>query len=167
MHSEKMQQAIELMEKAKDVNAHFSGPAAEDDIANAESLLQVRFDEDYRRFLSSFGSGSFGFFEVFGLLLQSSVTSRRPDDLLFETENWRSFQVTERAKEFYVVASPDDGCDWILKSNDLLQGDYSPVFVWDMGENYDKVNPHVEYESFGHFFLQQVQDAIDFARSDD
>jgi len=43
------------------------GPVAEPDIKDAESRLQIKFPDDYRRFLLTFGSGIVGSLPVFGL----------------------------------------------------------------------------------------------------
>jgi cell wall assembly regulator SMI1 len=86
--------------RKNDELALWAGPASSVEVAQAESDLSVEFPDDYRAFLTEFGSGVFGTADLFGI--------ERTDD-----RYWDVVSQTAREREFgplppsYVVISHD------------------------------------------------------------
>jgi hypothetical protein len=161
-----VQNAIQLINEAKDVSRTFVGPVNDEQIAEFEKQLGIETDPGYRLFLSNFGAGSFGFLEIMGIVPAGSRVECDPRDAVYVTKKFRNHKESPMAQDLYVIGSVGDGCEWVLKSQPCTNNEVtvSPVYSWDIGVDYTQHDLFAEYASFGDFFLEQVKEAISFAR---
>lgn len=146
--------SMEDYEKAKAViaqdegKADFAGPRSEDLIKTAEAALNVSFPPTYRRFVSEFGAGNYGWAEFYGVISSNFLKSSVPDGV------WSTLTQRQKAnlpRELIVVGDTGSGELYCL---DLSEKD-GPVVVVDPGSDMsarERIAP-----DFGTFFLQQVK----------
>lgn len=134
--------------------ADFVGERSDELVVAAEQALGVRFPPTYRQFLGSLGAGSFGSFEVYGVISQ-------PFDGPVPDAVWATLE--ERAApsnlppSMIVIGADGMGGSYIL---DTANGEDPPVEVWNGGDS----QPGDELEriapTFGEFLLEGVQDEL-------
>lgn len=85
-----------------------SGPCDKDDIEKAEAALQVRFPDQYRHFLASFGSMLAGGVEIYGL--PDPIKNNPPlwEDVVTVTKQLRDWKQAGAENPAYVPVA-DDG----------------------------------------------------------
>jgi hypothetical protein len=126
----------------------------------AEKVLGIPFPPTYRCFLSEYGSGGKGALEVYGLTRNSSVNFREgsvPNGVWLTLKERKEGRLPS---QFIIIGSTGDGFWYALDSSKInAEGEY-PVVICGFGENNEgsqKVN-----EDFGEFFLEQIQQSLDF-----
>src|SRR5260370_37232531 len=76
------EQAVQFMRQFPDL-MDFVGPRSESLVSTAEQFLSIKFPPDYRRFLLEFGAGSFGSFEILGVIRENFENSKVPNGIWY------------------------------------------------------------------------------------
>ena len=152
--------SIELINKAINLidSSNFQRPyldtkygVTEAQIEDAQKLLNVRFCEDYRYFLSKFGSGDFQGLEFLGLVQGKNEVEMTPNTVWY-TKGMR----LEGLEDNYVVI--ENLGDGIVSCVKCYEDGNGSVFEFDIGNV--KSNTQLA-ESFGEYFYQRIQERIE------
>ena len=147
--------AIQLMQQHPDM-MYFCGPCHEGAILEAEQVLNLRFPESYRRFLSEFGAGSFGGFEIYGVICNREAQASVPNTVWL-TAKLR--QEVELPDQFVVVS--DDGMGGYIcldcSSSSLKE---SPIVLCYI-EGSQVTEAVVIAKDFSDYLLEQSKIAIE------
>jgi len=151
MSLEKYRRARELITRAG--GGDFEGAKPESLVARAEAALGLVFPPSYRQFLLELGSGSVAGFEVYGLIDDDFASSAVPDAVWLTLEERRTNGLDAR---FIVIGALGDGTfDCLDTAHPGLDREAPVVQVSAEGENPVKLA-----ESFGEYFLAEVEDAL-------
>lgn len=134
--------------------ADFVGARPDDVVVAAEAALGVRFPSSYRQFVSTLGAGSFGSFEIYGVIAEP-FDGPVPDGV------WATLD--ERAEpsnlppSMIVIGADGMGGTYVL---DTAKGAEPPVEVWNggssrPGDKLERVAP-----TFGDFLLNAIRDEL-------
>jgi hypothetical protein len=134
--------------------ADFVGEQPDDLVAAAEDALGLRYPPSYRQFVGTLGAGSFGSFEIYGIIAEP-FEGPVPDGV------WATLD--ERAEpsnlppSMIVIGVDGMGGTFVL---DTAKGAEPPVEVWHGGgsgpdDELERVAP-----SFGDFLLEMVRDEL-------
>ena len=89
VNEELYEQSLSMIEGHPELN-DFSGPKPLELVELAESTLGLTFPSTYRQFLSSFGCGNFGSFEIYGIFGEDFVHSGVPDGIWYTLKERRA-----------------------------------------------------------------------------
>ena len=134
--------------------ADFVGPRPDALVVAAEQALGVQFPSSYRRFVSTLGAGSFGSFEIYGLIAEP-FDGPVPDGV------WATLD--ERAEPSHlppsmiVVGVDGMGGTYVL---DTAKGAEPPVEVWTGGSSHPDDELECVAATFGDFLLTAVRDEL-------
>ena len=136
-----------------DPASSFKRGATERQLDAAQKRLGVRFPPSYRQFLLELGCGNVSGFEVYGLVDDDFTNSSVPDAIWLTLEERRTNGLDPR---FIVIGALGDGTFDCLDTVHLDGSGEAPVVqVSAEGEN-----PVRLADSFGEYFLAEVQDAL-------
>ena len=140
-----IEEALNTITKHPDI-AFFAGPRNLDLVARAEEALGGSFPPSYRSFILQLGAGSFGAFEVYGVVNEDFQNSAVPDGV------WLTLR--ERANE-----TVSGGTILIGSTGD---GGYSALQLGDEGGAVSLIWPgsqaaEIVSDDFGSFLLEGVR----------
>ena len=131
----------------------FEGRKPESLVARADTTLGVAFPPSYRQFLLELGCGSIAGFEVYGVIDEDFASSAAPDAIWLTLAERRVNGLDAR---FIVIGALGDGTFDCLDTAHLGPDREAPVVqVSAEGEN-----PVRLADSFGEYFLAEVEDAV-------
>jgi hypothetical protein len=142
--------ALELI-RANPSLASFVGPRDPALVDAAEQALGLRFPPTYRRFLEDFGAGSFGSFEVLGVIDDDFEESTVPDGIWYTLSERESGLPDDLA----VVGEVGDGTLYGLRIDG--NGGEAPVVLHEPGA--DDAPDEVAFEDFGAYLRYGVERA--------
>jgi len=138
--------------------ADFVGPREPQLIEKAEQALGVIFPPTYRAFARRLGAGSFGSFEVYGVIDDNFQHSTIPNGI------W----ATLRAREDWPLPAPmlvvyNDGMTGylVIDSSRVGADGENPVVSWYPGRMFGRT-PESVARDFGSFFLEYIRDELSF-----
>jgi hypothetical protein len=135
--------------------ADFVGPRPETLILAAEKMLEVSFPPIYRRFLSEFGAGNFGPFEIYGVIHSDFWQSGVPDSIWYTLTERRDAGIPNR---LVVIGGVGDGSLFCLDLDAMNNEGESPVVMIEPGLNPAHGRQWETVASdFGSFLLEEVQ----------
>lgn len=148
--------SIEKYEEAKKLiiqnNLPFETYAVDDTetiINAAENVLNVKFPEDYRRFLTEYGTVEIGAEEVYGIVKADFVNSGIPDTIWLTLKKRAD---SDLRKELVIIYS--DGMGNYFAMDFGNQTDGNPKIVsFAPGYSEDEQMYPVMADSFGDFFM--------------
>jgi len=92
----------------------------------AESILELKIPDDYRKFISDFGAADFYGFEIYGITSNDPGQESSVPSCTWFTQSEREHGLPS---EFIVIGSSGDGLTYVLSSNQpyaiYAYGDYS------------------------------------------
>lgn len=138
----------------------FSGPVTEERILQAEEQLNLSFPEDYKRFLASYGAGSFGGFEIYGIVPNADL--KRIPNGIWLTEDLRE---KDHMPESYLAIGFDGfgGYYCIDTKNNINEAAPIVIFVCDGDDDFlYHGDNELEAENFTEFLLEAMKLEIDF-----
>jgi antitoxin YobK len=144
---------IALEEAAQRGVGRPSGSNGEAGTREAEDRLGLRFPPSYRAFLNSAGSGTFGWYEIYGLV--TDLDAPGPPNVVWETRQAREkFQLPAR---FVLLVGLDDSSAYALDLEEVSALSEAPVVqIWPGEIGDDRVQGEVA-PSFGQFLLNAVR----------
>lgn len=145
-------------QEAKDImlrntgRAHFAGPRPARLLDKAEQVLGIRFPASYRAFLLDFGAGSFGSFEIYGIIGEDFENSSVPDAIWFTLTERREVDLPA---DMLVIGDAGTGELYCLRT--LPSDREGAVVLIDPGAfSTDSIGQQVA-QDFGYFILENVQ----------
>jgi hypothetical protein len=135
----------------------FVGPREKALVDVAEKALELKFPPTYQRFLLEYGAGSFGSFEVFGIINENFESSSVPDAI------W--YTLTERKganlpRELTVIG--EDGMGGLFCLNlGMMEDDEAHVTLYIPGHPINTQPNEVIAKDFGEFLLTYVQQQLE------
>jgi antitoxin YobK len=146
-----VERALKIIAGRPDL-AHFAGPRANDMIDAASRALGLEFPPSYRSFLDALGAGSFGSFEIFGVVTEDFENRAVPDGI------WVTLKHREDGlpNNLIVVGDTGDGADYVLVTRPG-QADEAAVAIW-----YPKGSsaPEIVAPDFGTHLLREVEASL-------
>jgi hypothetical protein len=133
--------------------AHFVGPRSLALVAAAEQALGGRLPPTYREFVCRLGAGSFGAFEVCGVISDDFENSAWPNGVCASLNDRRQFGLPET---LVMVGTTGYGPDYCVE---LRDGRESPVFIYQSGHP-EEQDGEVVAKDFGEFFLTGVREQL-------
>lgn len=147
---------IDRIIKKYEGQACFVGGAPDSEIEEAQRLLDCRFPEDYRYFLSVYGAGNFGQCEIYGILSQKEL-NRIPNGIWATRYLREQYQMPER---YIAVAFDGYGRYYCIDTAEDSGNNLCPVVLWNM-EGGEGQEPERAAGSFEDFFLSWLKEEID------
>jgi len=129
--------------------AHFIGPPEPGLIDIAERALGGQICQHYRTFVEQLGAGSFGSFEVYGLIDADFAHSSTPDAVWITMNQRREWKLPEG---LVIIGDTGDGDYYCLE---LTGDDESPVLLWYATSPSMAVER--VFDDFGAYFLDGLR----------
>lgn len=155
-HIDHYRMAVETMRQRPEL-MQFVGPRTEAMISKSEQSLSMTFPSDYRRFLSEFGAGSFGAFEIYGIT---------PEQFPFEAvPNGIWVTLCERIdsslpRDLVAVGSDGSGGLYCIRNGAGPVGK-SPVVLFTPGMSSSQDVLQVIASDFAEYFLTGVREQVE------
>ena len=129
----------------------FAGPRNAELVATAERALGGRLPPTYREFVTKLGAGSFGAFELYGVVDDDFEHSSVPNGVWLTLNERRASGLPG---ELVIVGSTGDGDYYCIQ---LREGKESPVTLYQPGAPPDRQRGEQLAQDFGEFFLEGVR----------
>lgn len=140
-----IREALDLIAKYPE-RCFFAGPRHPDLVARAEEALGATFPPSYRLFLERLGAGSFGAFEVYGVVNEDFHNSAVPDGVWLTLNERAARTVSEGTM---LIGSTGDGGYFSLNLGD----EDGPIStVWP-----GSPSSEIAADDFGSFLLEGVR----------
>ncbi|MBM7541150.1 SMI1/KNR4 family protein [Amphibacillus cookii] len=133
------------------------GGASDDIIKKAQIALGVKFPEDYKLFLSSFGALTFGSIEIYGVFREDFENSGVPDTV-WATLNER--RLVNMPKHLVILFNTGMGEMYCMNYEDLNSSNEPKITSYFPGFSEDAQKNEVLYSNFGEFLLDMVTEEV-------
>lgn len=154
MSEKDYKKAKKLILKNED-EADFEGGQPDELIRKAEKLLNLKFSGSYLDFLQTFGAGSFGSEEIFGVLGEDFENSSIPDAVWYTLSLRKQVNLPE---SYLVIYELGDGEVYCLDFQDLNEFNEPKVVSIELGEN--EFEPEWIADGFGEFLLELAKEEL-------
>lgn len=151
--------SIERYEEAKRVIVQndllFETYAVDDSemiINAAENVLNIKFPEDYRRFLTEYGTAEIGAEEIYGIVKADFVNSGIPDAIWLTLKKRAD---SDLRKELVIIYSDGMGNYFAMDFGNQTNGN-PKIVSYTPGYSEDEQMYPVMADSFGEFFYDLV-----------
>src|SRR5579883_2187962 len=152
MSMQDFNEAVALMESARDL-MEFVGPRDPALIEAAERAIGSRFPPTYREFVTRYGAGNFGAFEIDGVINADFYKSSVPNGIWLTLDERRSGYLPND-----LLAIGDDGMGG-LYCIELRDGEEGRVILCELGSAPpDQLARELIANDFGEFFLAGVRE---------
>lgn len=148
--------AVSLIQQHQHL-ADFVGKRTESLINAAEVILGLTFPTTYKRFLQDFGAGSFGGFEVYGLVNPNFEQSGIPDAVCFTS---MERQAGDLPDNLLIVHAVGDGALICIDCRQLNAQNEAKLVDFESGLSLTEQALSVVAPDFGEFFLSMVEKQI-------
>ena len=152
-------EAKRLMEN-NEGSMHWFGKQEESLINKAEKILNLKFPQDYRMFLSDYGAGSFGSSEIYGVFQEDFENSGVPDAVWYTLVIRKDVKMPNYLLAIYGVG---DGELFVLNYDKLNENGEPKVTAYSPGYAEDEQTFEVIANDFGDFLLGRVKRTLDRA----
>lgn len=128
-----------------------------DIIDKAEIILDVKFPEEYKLFLSEFGALTFGSIEIYGVFREDFENSGVPDTVWATLNERKLVNLPDHLSIIYNTGMGELYCinfKNLNKENEPRITSYFPGFAEGVQEN------EILYASFGNFLLDMLNEEI-------
>jgi hypothetical protein len=155
--------SIESYTKAKKLmlenpkTLHFSGQKDEALIDKAEKVLNLKFPQDYRKFLLDFGTLDFAGEEIYGITNDNFYHSCIPNAIWYNINMRRIINIPEY---LFVIHSIDDGSEIALNYKILNENGEPKMTSYEAGYDVKEQEFEVIANDFGDFLLDIVVNGL-------
>ncbi len=160
MGTREYDKAVELMSHYPTL-MQFVGPRSEELIQSAEDRLEVQFPGSYRSFILNFGAGSFGSFEVYGVINDNFEKSTIPNGIWATLDAQKRFNLPAK---LVIIGSDGMGDDYVLDLRRQSQT-YLSVIIYSVGLQEREQDIEVMAPDFGSFLYSKVKEQIEIHRA--
>jgi hypothetical protein len=133
----------------------------EEVIKKAQDYLEVKFPTTYKKFISKVGFLSLGGCEIYGIIDEDFINSGVPDAIWFSYENRKNYGTPDYLVQIYSVG---EGTTYCLDTSQMNEEGECPVVAWPLGGYEETPVLEVIAEDFGKFFLDMVQQQIEYKK---
>lgn len=153
MSMENYLKAVEII-KQNENECYFVGPRSENDISLAEKALGITFTGIYREFLKSYGAGSFGAEEIYGISSLNFENSTVPNGIWYTLLERKEFNLPHNLLVIYHSGGEEMFC---LDFNKIDNSGEPAVVSYAIDVDLKHQTYEVVANDFGEFFLQRVK----------
>lgn len=144
--------AVEIINKNKH-KCYFVGKRSENLIQKAQEILEIKFPNTYKKFLLTYGAGSYGAQEILGVIDDDFQNSSVPDGVWYTLTNRKQVNLPLNLIVIYETGNGEILC---LDFNKLNEKNEPPVVAYFPGidneyQTYEKIA-----DDFGDFLLERV-----------
>ena len=152
MSYENYEKAIKIITKNKH-KCYFVGKRSENLIQKAEEILKIKFPNTYKKFLLTYGAGSYGSQEILGVIDDDFQNSSVPDGVWYTLTDRKQVNLPLNLIVIYETGNGEMLC---LDVNKLNKENEAPVVAYFPGidneyQTYEKIA-----DDFGNFLLDIV-----------
>lgn len=148
----KLQEVFKIIEQERD-ETDFTGPVTDEMIKKAEDILEIRFPPSYRSFLSNYGSGGVLGLEFYGVISNPDTDGEGIPNAVWYTKSLR----TDGLESDYIAISDSGyGPIYVIDSKSINEFGESPVFLWDVNSQIEKVA-----DNFGEFLFNSISEMME------
>ena len=137
--------------------ADFVGKRSEALITSAEIVLGLTFPTTYKRFLQDFGAGSFGAFEIYGVITPDFEQSGVPDAIWITLTERNAGDLPDN---LLIVHAVGDGALICIDCRQLNAQNEARLVDFELGLSLAEQSLSVVASDFGEFFLSMVEKQI-------
>lgn len=156
MGMENYKKAIKVIEQNKS-ECYFAGQRSENDIILAEKALGLKFSGIYKEFLKTYGVGSIGSEEIYGISSLDFENSTVPNGIWYTLSERKEINLPAN---LLVIYSTGDGELYCLDYNKINEEKEPAVVSFFSGFDLDIQKYDIIAEDFGDFLLERVTEAI-------
>ncbi len=156
MGMENYKKAIKVIEQNKS-ECYFAGQRSENDIILAEKALGLKFSGIYKEFLKTYGAGSIGSEEIYGISSLDFENSTVPNGIWYTLSERKEINLPAN---LLVIYSTGDGELYCLDYNKINEEKEPAVVSFFPGFDLDIQKYDIIAEDFGDFLLERVTEAI-------
>ncbi len=156
MSMENYQKAVEIIEQNKS-ECYFAGQRSENDIVLAEKALGLSFTGTYKEFLKSYGAGSIGAEEIYGISSLNFENSAVPNGIWYTLSERKECDLPLNLLIIYDTGSDELFCLDYSKLN--AQGEPAVVSFFP-GFDLNIQKYEIIAKDFGDFLLDRVTEAM-------
>jgi len=156
MLNKSYQEAKKIITENEDLN-DFIGGRSEKLILKGEQKLNLKFPISYLDFLKTFGAGSFGAEEIFGVIHDDFENSSVPDAIWYTLSERRESSLPNSLLVIYDSGSDDLFC---LNFNNLNDTKEPRIVTYTPGVALKRQTYEVMADNFGDFLLDLVSQEI-------
>lgn len=150
------QKAIKVIEQNKS-QCYFAGQRSENDIILAEKVLGLKFSGMYKKFLKTYGAGSIGSEEIYGISSLDFENSTVPNGIWYTLSERKEINLPAN---LLVIYSTGDGELYCLDYNKINEEKEPAVVSFFPGFDLDIQKYDIIAEDFGDFLLERVTEAV-------
>lgn len=156
MSVEKYNEAKSIIQENDYLVDDFGG-ATRDTIEKAQSILGVKFPEDYKLYLTEFGALTFGSIEIYGVFREDFENSGIPDTV-WATLNER--ELVNMPNHLTVLYNSGMGELYCMNFKILNNENEPKITSYYPGFSEEAQNNEVLFDSFGSFLLDMVTEEV-------
>lgn len=150
------QKAIKIIEQNKS-ECYFSGQRSENDIILAEKALGLKFSGIYKEFLKTYGAGSIGAEEIYGISSLDFENSTVPNGIWYTLSERKEINLPTN---LLIIYATGDGELYCLDFNKINEEKEAAVVSFFPGFDLSIQKYEIIAEDFGDFLLDRVTEAI-------
>ncbi len=147
---------IELME-GSDMVIYRSRACTSDEVRMASSLLDLKLPEDFVSYLETFGSLSFGSFEINGIIDNTDL--KEPVNSNFVGLTLEAYEKYHLPKKYALIGSVGDGSQYALCC-DSNSRSFGKLFYWNAGVR-NAESMEAAFDSFYEFVKYKIELVLD------
>lgn len=146
-----LETAFDLIDGARDQSKIMGHGASDAEITAAETVLGIQFPQEYRRFLSRYGYGGVGGFEIFGLPHDEPEEPFPYPHVVQLNEEMRESGLSARILAFKVAGNGE------AYGLDLSNSINPHVVVFWPGDPGDAEDHEIVDDTFGEHLLSEIE----------
>jgi hypothetical protein len=160
MGMQEFRAAVALMDQSPSLQ-HFVGRRDEALGQKAEEALGLRFPPSYREFVLTFGAGSFGGTEIYGVIREEFQNSMVPNGVWLTLKDREAYGLPE---PFIIIYNDGFGWYFAIDTRQVDDQGESPVVILPdrIDETAGEQELEVDAPDFGSFLLKMVKEEIEF-----
>ncbi len=170
MSMKDLEKAFDLIEKQFTIEEiDFCGNQVPNTIRKAEIILNVVFPKTYRAFIEKYGCGGVGSFEIYGIIKdeeydEKSIPFVTIPNAVWTTLKWR--RDFNHPLHLIIISDLGDGSVYCLDTSQMNIKEECPVVIYPVCKHEANLKLEIVAEDFGKFFLDMVQNQIEYKKSD-
>lgn len=136
-------------------------------IEKAEKYLDIKFPNTFKQYLKDFGALTFGATEIYGVIDEDFINSSVPDAIWYTMKERKDFNLP---KQFIGIYSLGEGTVFFLDTSKMKNNECPVVSMHTPNFLEDEFTEDVltmEYDNFGDFLLEAIEDELEFQEEDD
>ncbi len=168
MSMEDLEKAFKLIPSAFEPSeVDFCGGQLPSTIKRAENILELNFPKTYYSFLEKYGCGGVGSLEIYGIIRDEEFSAESipfvgVPNIVWTTLQWHR----DYGHPLYlpIIHNVGEGTLYCLDTSQMNEEGECPVVAWPLGGYEETPVLEVIAEDFGKFFLDMVEQQIEYKK---